>query len=323
MKNNKLKWIALLIMIAAVTGAAVFYRGSNAPKLTYREVTVEKGDIEIKILSTGTVDPENRLEIKPPVAGRIEQVLIKEGQKVKKGQILGWMSSSERAALIDGARAEGIEAVKKWEQNYRPTPILAPIDGTIILRNVENGQTFTATDSVFTMSDRLIVKAKVDETDIAQIKVGQSAVITLDAYSKQNILAKVESVAFDAVTTNNVTTYTVEVLPIETPDFMRSGMTANVNFLVSSRQGVLTIPNAAVKSDSDVSTVLLKDPNGGKPVAHEIELGLTDGKKSEVSKGLAEGDVVLVPDFDMSKAKKNGANPFMPSRPKGAGGGRR
>jgi len=169
------------------------------------------------------------------------------------------------------------------------------------------------------MSDRLIVKAKVDETDIAQIKVGQQAVITLDAYSKQTIDAKVESVAFDAVTTNNVTTYTVEVLPAKTPEFMRSGMTANVNFLVNSRNSVLVVPNAALKSDSDASTVMLKDPNGGGPVAHEVELGLNDGRKSEVTQGLTEGDVVLVPDFDMSKAKKNGANPFMPSRPRSGG----
>jgi macrolide-specific efflux system membrane fusion protein len=121
-------------------------------------------------------------------------------------------------------------------------------------------------------------------------------------------------VAFDAITTNNVTTYTVEVLPLKTPDFMRSGMTANVNFLVNSHKGVLLVPNAAVKSDDDVSTVMLKDPNGGSPVTHEVQLGLTDGKKSEVTQGLAEGDVVLVPAFDMSKAKENAANPFMPFR---------
>jgi macrolide-specific efflux system membrane fusion protein len=309
-------WTGLIVLAAIAAGLTTYYRRQRAPQLTYREVKIEKGDIDIKILSTGTVDPENRLEIKPPVAGRIEKVLIKEGQEVKKGQILGWMSSAERAALIDGARAEGPEAVKKWEENYKPTPILAPIDGTIILRNVEDGQTFTATDSVFTMSDRLIVKAKVDETDIAKIKVGQEAAITLDAYSKQNIDAKVESVAFDAVTTNNVTTYTVEVLPLKTPDFMRSGMTANVNFLVNSRKDVLVVPNAAVRSDDDASTVMLKNPNGGAPVPHEVQLGLTDGKKSEVTQGLAEGDVVLVPDFDMSKAKQNAANPFMPSRPR-------
>jgi macrolide-specific efflux system membrane fusion protein len=310
-KKSKV-WIGLIVVAAILVGTTLYYRRQSAPRLAYREVKIEKGDIEVKILSTGTVEPENRLEIKPPVAGRIEKVLIKEGQTVKKGQILGWMSSAERAALIDGARAEGSEAVKKWEENYKPTPILAPIDGTIILRNVENGQTFTSTDSVFTMSDRLIVKAKVDETDIAKIKVGQEAVITLDAYSKQNIDAKVESVAFDAVTTNNVTTYTVEVLPLKTPDFMRSGMTANVNFLVNSHKDVLIVPNAAVKSDDDVSTVMLKDPNSGSPVTHEVQLALTDGKKSEVTQGLAEGDIVLVPDFDMSKVKQNAANPFMP-----------
>ncbi len=314
--SNKTKWwIGIFAAGVAAVIIAAYFRDSRAQKITYREVKIEKGDIEVKILSTGTVEPENRLEIKPPVAGRIEQVLIKEGQAVKKGQILGWMSSLERAALIDGARAEGPDAVKRWERNYKATPILAPIDGTIILRNVENGQTFTAADSVFTMSDRLTVKAKVDETDIAQIKVGQPAVITLDAYAKQEIPAEVDSVAFDAQTVNNVTTYIVEVLPKETPATMRSGMTANVNFLVNSRKDILVIPNSAVKYSDDEATVLVKDPAGGQPLVRQIETGLTDGKHTEVGKGLEEGEIVLVAEFDMSKAKKGGANPFMPSRP--------
>jgi macrolide-specific efflux system membrane fusion protein len=258
------------------------------------------------------------LAIKPPVAGRVEEVLVKEGQEVKRGQILAWMSSSERAAMLDAARSDGAAAVKRWEKNYKPTPIIAPIDGTIILRNVETGQTFTNTDAVFTMSDRLTVKAQVDETDIGKIKVGQSVRLTLDAYPDRDIDAKVDQIAFDAQTVNNVTTYVVEVLPSETPEIMRSGMTVNVNFEVTKREDVLTVPSEAVKNDGDKSTVLLKGP-GGEMKSAEIKTGISDGKKTEVTEGLAENDVVLIAEKVSSKGAGGGANPFMPSRPKRRG----
>src|SRR6185295_1884406 len=111
-------------------------------------------------------------------------------------------------------------------------PVLAPIDGTIILRNVQQGQTFAGTDALFVMSDRLTVKAQVDETDIAQVALKQAAKITLDAYPQKEFPASVDKIAYDATTVNNVTTYIVDVLPENTPDFLRSGMTANVNFLI-------------------------------------------------------------------------------------------
>src|SRR6185436_13241208 len=101
------------------------------------------------------------------------------GDWVKKGQILAWLSSSERAALLDAARARGPEEVKKWEELYKPTPMLAPIAGTLIARNFEPGQGVNASDGVLVLSDRLIVRANVDETDIAQLRVGQAARLTL------------------------------------------------------------------------------------------------------------------------------------------------
>ena len=290
--------------------------------VTYRESKIARGNIQVTILSTGTVQPENRLEIKPPVAGRVERVLVKEGQKVQKGQILAWMSSTERAAMLDAARASGEEEVKRWEEMYRPTPVLAPINGTIILRNVESGQTFTNTDSILVMSDRLTVKAQVDETDIAQIKLKQTADMALDAYPNEKISAKVDQIAFDAKTVNNVTTYVVDVLPDETPAFMRSGMTANVTFVVDTRSGVLVAPADAVKTQEGISTALVKGANG-KPAEREVTLGLNDGKRVEVLSGLDEGETVLVAQLVMKERSKQGTNPLSPmGKPRTGGGGR-
>ena len=85
------------------------------------------------------------------------------------------------------------------------------------------------------ISDRLTVKAQVDETDIAAVKVGQRANINLDAYSQDSFPAIVDKIAYDAQTVNNVTTYTVDVLPEQAPDYMRSGMTASVTFIVDEK----------------------------------------------------------------------------------------
>ncbi len=311
-------------LVIVVIGAIAFYsyKKSNKTEITYSEYAVETGNIDITILATGTVQPKNRLEIKAPVAGRIDQVLIKEGSKVRKGQILAWMSSTERAAMLDAARSKGEEEYKKWAELYLPTPVLAPISGTIILKSVEPGQTFTNTDAIFTMSDHLTVKAQVDETDIAQIKLNSKAVIVLDAYPKSPINAHVDQLAFDATTTNNVTTYAIDVKPEETPEFMRSGMTANVTFSVKSKTGILLIPAEAMKVIDGKSVVIVKGEKG--PVEYAISTGLSDGKKIEVTKGLNQGDVILIQDYSLGDGSKSSNNPFSPKFPKGSrGAGRR
>ena len=138
-----------------------------------KEVNPATGGIQTIITATATVQPQNRLEIKPPINGRIDKILVEEGEKVKIGQTLAWMSSTERAALLDAARARGPDEMKYWEDVYKPTPLIAPIDGDVIVSKDEPGQTVTSSDVVVVLSDQLIVQAHVDETDIGKIKVGQ------------------------------------------------------------------------------------------------------------------------------------------------------
>jgi macrolide-specific efflux system membrane fusion protein len=320
--KKKTKWIIISVVILAMaTGSYFYFRKGKTLTVTYRPVKTTRGDLEITILSTGSVQPENRVEIKPPVAGRVETVIALEGQYVKKGQVLAWMSSTERAALIDAAQSKGPEELKKWEELYRATPILAPISGTIILRSVESGQTFTGTDSVYSMSDRLTVKAQVDETDIAQIKLKQSAKIILDAYANDVVPARVDLIAFDAKTVNSVTTYDVDVLPIKTPAFMRSGMTANVVFLIDSKKDVVLVPNEALRVQDNKYSLLVRVPNQELPVEKPIEVGLSDGKKTEVLSGVDAGETVLAAEIKMMSKAEPGKNPFSPFPPKRTGGG--
>lgn len=314
MKKSK---IIIIAMITIVLGFGIWFFTRSDSKEILRSAEITTGDITIKILATGTVQPENRLEIKPPVAGRVESVLVKEGQKVKKGQILAWLSSSERAALIDAARSRGDEEVKQWEEMYKPTPLVAPLGGTIILRSVESGQTFTASDAVLVMSDRLTVKAQVDETDLAQIHLKQKSEIILDAYPDQVLPAMVDQVAYEAKTVNNVTTYLIDVLPENTPDYMRSGMTANVTFVGNTKNNVVLIPNEFIKYENGKPFALVKDnPNDKKTVSRELELGLSDGKNSEVISGLQVGEKIFLA---VTRKDAKGSNPFSPM---GGGPGR-
>jgi membrane fusion protein, macrolide-specific efflux system len=300
----------IIIACIVVVGIAGYFISKKiaGSKINYKKSVITKGDIEVRILATGTVQPQNRLEIKSPIAGRIEEILVDIGDTVKKGQILGWISSTERAALLDGARSKGTAEVKRWQGLYKPTPIIAPIDGQVILRNVENGQTFTTTDAVLVMSNRLTVKAQVDETDLAQIKLKQDVEIRLDAYPDQKITAHVEQIAYEAKTVSNVTTYIITLLPKETPDFMRSGMTANVNFAVDSKKDILLVPNEFIKYENGKAIVSVESGQDN-PVDKELKLGVSDGKNSEVISGLDENNTILLV---IAKPKDKTTSPFSP-----------
>lgn len=326
----KKKTLVLILSVVVIALAIVVWRWKKSDnEITYRTAKIERGDLMLKTLATGTVQPENRLEIKPPVAGRIEKVLVVEGQKVRRGQILAWMSSSERAALIDAAHAQSPDEVTKWESLYKPTPIIAPISGMIIQRNVEAGQTFTTSDAVLVMSDRLTVKAQVDETDLAKVKLKQSAEIRLDAYPDQAIESTVSEIAFEAKTVNNVTTYIIVVVPQQAPEFMRSGMTANVTFFGETKTNVVKIENEYIQYKQGTPQALLQNNPKEKPALVDLQLGLTDGRFSEVVSGLKENDTVAI---EVQKKEAKASNPFSPmgnsrgtgrSSGGGSGGGRR
>jgi len=219
---------------------------------------------------------------------------------------------------LDAARAKGPEELAHWEDLYKPAPLVAPLDGLVISRKVEPGQTVTAQDAVLVMSNRLIVKAQVDETDIGKIRPGELAEIVLDAYPQEKVAARVDHVAYEAKTVNNVTIYEVDVVPRRVPDFMRSGMTANVTFLVAQKKDALLLPAEAVRQEEGRSIVLLPNPRGNaRPIPKEIETGMSDGKHIEVVSGLDEGDSVLVRAFRLPKGQASQGSPFSPfgSRP--------
>ena len=114
-KKSSRKWIWIGLVILVIGAGVIVWKNTQKTKTTYKEFVVKRGDLEITILATGTLQPENRLSIKAPLAGRIDQVLVTEGVRVRRGQIIAWMSSTERAALLDAARARGPEDQSRAE----------------------------------------------------------------------------------------------------------------------------------------------------------------------------------------------------------------
>lgn len=316
MKKNKIILISAVILVLLFIGFKIF--STKKTKESFTISAVHRGDMKLSINASGTVLPQNRLIIKPPLPGRIEKILIKEGEHVKKGQILAYMSSSDRAAILDAARAQGESNLKEWEEIYKPISIIAPINGQVIVRGVEQGQTVTQADAVIVLSDRLIVKVQVDETDIGKIAKGQKAIITLDAYPDYKMEGVVDHIYYESKTVNNVTVYEVDVLPDKIPDFLRSGMSANVDIIQINKKNILLVPaNAVKRGPAKKSFVIVL--NNNKREKKMIETGLTDGENIEVIEGVREGEKILITkqNYTIYKKTEKTTNPFMPQRPGG------
>ncbi|MCR4337184.1 MAG: efflux RND transporter periplasmic adaptor subunit [Candidatus Omnitrophica bacterium] len=311
-KTGHVIWIAGLALLAWWGWGKVKPQSSSTESM--KIVYPHKGHIQATVSTTGTVLPKNRLEIKPPVNGRIEEVLVTEGQHVKSGETIAWMSSTERAALLDAARGKGEKELQYWQEVYKPIPLMAPIDADVIVATVQPGQTVTTSEAVIVLSDRLIVRAQVDETDIGKIKEGQKAKITLDAYSDAEINADVDHIYYESKTINNVTIYEVDLMPSEVPAFFRSGMNANVEFIQESKDDVLVLPANAVQKENDKIFVFV-DQGTDKPEERPVVLGISDDKNIEIVSGLGEEDGVVLKTRKYSLPQSNsGTSPLMPQR---------
>ena len=316
MNKNRYKIIILAVILLAATALLIHSKTANRRSEGTGTKVVQPvlGDVAITVTTTGVVEPQNRLEIKPSISGRIEKILVKEGDSVKIGDTLAWMSSTERAALVDAARSQGEEALKYWEGVYKETPIISPIEGEVIVRSVEPGQTVTTSDAVIVLSDRLVVSAQFDETDIGRVKIGQKAFITLDAYPDIKIEGSVDHIAYESEIVNNVTIYNVDILPDAIPEVLRSGMSVTVEVVEKSSENVITIPSSAIHYDGKRQFILVRE-KGGRTAERDVTVGLNNDKTAEIISGLTiEDNIVAQGSAFLPKRKSIGTNPFMPSR---------
>jgi HlyD family secretion protein len=202
-------------------------------------------------------------------------------------------------------------AVDRARQNLSYTTITAPIDGVVVERNVDLGQTVAASLSapqLFLIAEDLSnmqILVKVDESDIALIKQGQTVRFTVQALQRETFRGTVKQVRLQSTTQENVVSYTVVIEVDNRERKLIPGMTASVDFLVSSADDVLTVPNAALRFAPEAVIPSVREGSGrrggartrniytvdakGQPKAIAVKTGISDGTRTEVSgEGLTE-----------------------------------
>jgi macrolide-specific efflux system membrane fusion protein len=309
----------ILILTAVLTFAGggwyFFKKEKAAGGVRYSSVGVVSKTISEFIDTTGEVSPRNRVEIQPSAGGRIERILVEEGDKVKMGHVLALMSSSDRVAILDAARAMSDDQYKYWQETYKPIKVISPLDGAIILKNVVEGQTVGQSTVLFAISDTLLLEANVDESDVGKVKEGQLVSIVLDAYPDKPVNGRVFQILDEGTNQSNVITYKVKIRPDSVPAFFKSQMTANIKIEVSKKRNALLIPAAALTIDPSGGTSVITEVNNKKPVYKKIETGLDEGDLVEVTRGLEEGDTVMFQEKGYRPQQAQGSNPLMPTRP--------
>ncbi|MDD2804761.1 MAG: efflux RND transporter periplasmic adaptor subunit [Elusimicrobiales bacterium] len=296
-RSKKFIFGAALLLLAGGGCAGLKRLKAKAEAKRIAELTPVKparGKLVTKTQATGSVEPENRVLVTPSVGGRAEEVLFAEGQTVSRGQTLAWVSSSERTALLDSLRMKDStpEERKLVEEAYNLTPVVAPIAGLVVKRSVEPGQSVSTAKELAVISDRLIVKTFVDETDIGAVREGQRAEFYLDAFPKEKYSGSVLAIAHESSKKEGVTGYEVKVLPSGRIPVLRSGMTADVLVITGTKKDALTVPKRAIKYRNGGAFVSLKKAPGGNLSEKEVKTGAADEKNIEVLSGVDEKDTI-------------------------------
>ncbi|MBU0703439.1 MAG: efflux RND transporter periplasmic adaptor subunit, partial [Chloroflexi bacterium] len=215
-------------------------------------------------------------------------------------------AQNDLADLLDGADDSDIEAAQLQVDQARASleqvqlqlaeaTLTAPMAGVVTALDIQPGEMASAGQAaVVVISDLsvLVVEINLDETDVAQVTVGQETLVSVDAFPDAELTGEVTYIAPVAETQSGVVLYpvTVKLLPTDLP--VRAGMTADVEIVSASQEGALIVPLRAVHTEGGQSYV--NRLVGGRTEQVEVTLGLTTDTEVEITGGLAEGDVVSV-----------------------------
>ncbi len=257
--------------------------------------SVSRGDIEVHFMDSGELTPKTYVDVASKVSGRVIEMHVDEGARVRKG---------DKLAVIQPGRTEA--------EAYVPTTLTAPLDG-IVMRwqdrssnNPQEGRLSKLGEYVtglmesqtptylMTVADlaRLVVKMKISEMDVLKLKEGMEVKVTVDAVAGQTFPAKVTMVSPQAEKDgNNLKNFKVEVTLLKGDARLKPGMTARVDGLLDARKGVLKLPLAGVFEEAGKEYAYVA--GGDKPRKAELKLGLRSEMDVEVLEGLKEGDKVL------------------------------
>ena len=319
-------------------------------------VDVKRHDLKSTVSATGTLRPVNSVEVSSKITARIKTVLVKENDKVKAGQTVATLDGKDYEAKREQAQYKVVNAKANYdriahlynigastqedyedavyqydtalsnlevtESDLAETVITSPMDGVVVGEPLTPGTMAVQGNSNPTVIMRIAdlstkqIKAKIDETDIGSVRIGQTATFTVDAYPNKTFNARVSLISQTDVTSSWETSssssssssvsviYYYVTLDVDDPDnLLLPGMTAQVEVITSDKPQTLAIPISALKTNTGGSYVLVMQPDGSTKEQY-IETGVYSDEYVEVLSGLNEGDVIV----NSYKAKKSSSS---------------
>ena len=314
-------------------------------KAKIETVKVQKMDLKSTVSATGTLRPVDSVEVSSKITARISAVFVKENDRVTAGQTVATLDGKDYEAKREQAQYKVINAKAKYDRvsylysigadtqdeyedavyNYdtalsalsvtesdlAETVITAPMDGVVVGEPLTPGTMAVQGNSNPTVIMRIAdlskkqIRAKIDETDIGSVRVGQKATFTVDAFPKSTFTATVSKISQTDVTnswetsTSSSSSSSVSVvyyyvtLDVDDPDgLLLPGMTAQVEVTTSDRPGVLALPIAALKTNSKGAYVILAQSDGST-TEQSVMTGIYSDEYVEILDGLSEGDEVV------------------------------
>lgn len=309
---------ALLLLLALAGGGAWAWQQGGGTEVEI--VRLRQGPAVEAIYATGTVEPEKWARIAPVMPGRIAEILVREGDRVREGQPLArlddrearakiaeleakaayWREEMERAASLANSGIRPKESAQKSRSEYEQVVatinaarqrrsdlmVTAPIDGIVLRRDGEIGELAEIKDALFWVGapKPLRITAEVDEEDIARVHVGQKVLIKADAFIDRVLEARVDRITPKGDPVNK--TFRVRViLPDDSP--LLVGMTTEINIIIAERTGAQLLPGTAL-IDGKVMTI-----ENGVVRLRPVTLGIRGRTVVEIASGLGPDDVVV------------------------------
>jgi HlyD family secretion protein len=299
---SRIIWTLVLLLVAGGGGYGAWYfwlRADTAPQ--YQTTTVSRGELTQAVTATGQLNPVVNVQVGCQISGmiaKLDPATYEATVHQTEGDLANARATLE-LAQVQAARQKGLRAkdlipqadldvalatlhqaeasVKQKEASLERAKvdlarctIYSPVDGIVISRNVDVGQTVAASlnaPTLFVIANDLAkmqIDANVAEADIGNVEVGQDVNFTVDAFPYRTFAGKVTQIRNSPITVQNVVSYDT-VIAVNNSDLkLRPGMTANVSIIVAQRENVLKVPNAALRF-RPVSTVDAASKNGGSP----------------------------------------------------------
>ncbi|ADL43466.1 efflux transporter, RND family, MFP subunit [Caldicellulosiruptor obsidiansis OB47] len=283
-------------------------------------------------LGEGVLEAFSKKTVLSPVTGKIEQVFVENGQKVKSGQVLLRFSSEdiERQVKQLDLKIEDIEAqIEEAEKELKNFEVLSPIDGKVVDLNLQDGDIVTAGQVICSVFDpeNLVITAYVEELDILKIRPGQKAEIKLDAVPSTKVKpveGYVDEISEKAQSEDSISKFIVKI-KFKNPGSVKFGMHADAEIILKLKKGALTVPVEAVhKENGKYYVYVYKEKPTGKSEKTKktdeygigdsyyknsekrfVKVGVVTDKYVEITSGLKEGEEVVLPKFTSENKTKS------------------